>query len=73
MYPEIPIGVWQPAVVLADRVLAGRLLRGAESAMRGRVLEEEHFEFRGGSHEHQGVREGFRFRAPSAQWSDARL
>jgi hypothetical protein len=60
LYPGIPLGEWLPAAPLADRVLAGRLLRGASSALQGRVLVEEHFEFRGGDPARQGEREGYR-------------
>ncbi len=51
LYPGVPSGEWYSAAVLADRVLAGRLLRGASSALQGRALVEEHFEFRGGERE----------------------
>ena len=61
LYPGIPANEWQPAAILADRVLAGRLLRGASSALHGRELPDEHFEFRGGEVTGgQGEREGFR-------------
>ena len=60
LYPGIPPGEWMSAAPLADRVLAGRLLRGASSALHGRVLVDEHFEFRGGDSARQGEREGFR-------------
>jgi len=60
LYPGIPPGEWLRAAPLADRVLAGRLLRGASSALQGRVLIEEHFEFRGGDAARQGEREGYR-------------
>ncbi len=61
-YPGVPAGEWQPAATLADRVLAGRLLRGASSALQGRVLTDEHFEFRGGDMGRRGERVGFRRR-----------
>lgn len=48
-YPWIRPGEWQPAAILADRVLAGHLLRGRDDVIWGRVLVEGHFEFRGGS------------------------
>jgi hypothetical protein len=48
-YPGIPSGVWESAAVLADRVLAGGLLRGVTSGWCDRVLRDEHFEFRGGA------------------------
>jgi hypothetical protein len=60
LYPWIPSGQWQPASVLADCVLAGRLLRGASSAIQGRVLADEHFEFRGGEAGRRGERVGYR-------------
>jgi len=47
-YPGIEAGVWEPAAVLCDRVLAARLLRGAPRGWHDRVLPPEHFEFRGG-------------------------
>jgi hypothetical protein len=46
-YPGIKAGVWEPAAVLCDRVLAGGLLRGSPPGWRDRVLPPEHFEFRG--------------------------
>ena len=49
LYPGIQAGVWEPAAVLCDRVLAGGLLRGSPMGWRDRVLAAEHFEFRGGS------------------------
>ena len=41
-------GQWELAATLADRVLAGRLLRGRELVHPGRILTDAHFEFRGG-------------------------
>jgi len=51
-YPGIQAGVWEPAAVLCDRVLAGRLLRGSPRGWSERVLPPEHFEFRGGENPH---------------------
>ena len=47
-YPGIIPGVWESAAVLADRVMAGGLLRGAAIGWRDRILYDAHFEFRGG-------------------------
>ncbi len=52
-YPGIAPGVWESAAMLADRVLAGGLLRGATIGWRGRILHDAHFEFRGGEPEPQ--------------------
>jgi hypothetical protein len=60
LYPGLIAGEWRTAAVLADRVLAGHLLRGAAAAVRGRVLPESHFAFRGGistGGEREGLRE----------------
>lgn len=46
-YPGIRAGVWEPAAVLCDRVLASGLLRGSPRGWSERVLPPEHFEFRG--------------------------
>lgn len=59
LYPGIPGGEWRTAASLADQVLAGQLLRGVVTAVRGRVLPEAHFEFRGGVTT-GGEREGMR-------------
>jgi len=48
-YPWIRPGEWQAAATLADRVLAGHLLRGVDQVIWGRLLREGDFEFRGGS------------------------
>lgn len=49
LYPGICAGVWEPAATLVDRIVAARLLRGGQLDITGRVLSEEHFEFRGGT------------------------
>ena len=59
MYPGIRSGEWKPAAALADEVLAGLVLRGNDMALRGRVLPETHFEFRGGR-SRGGERDGVR-------------
>jgi hypothetical protein len=47
-YPGIQAGVWGPAAVLCDRVVASGLLRGSPMGWQDRTLPPEHFEFRGG-------------------------
>jgi hypothetical protein len=49
IYPTLQPGVWEPAVTLADRLLADSLLHGRGAAFSGRTLPEAYFEFRGGS------------------------
>lgn len=61
LYPGVRPGHWEPAAVLADRLLADSLLRGSETAVRGRVLLDAHFEFRGGV-SRGGERDGMRVR-----------
>ena len=48
LYPGVRAGAWEPAAVLVDRIVAARLLRGGQLEITGRVLSDEHFEFRGG-------------------------
>ena len=50
-YPGIVPGKWESAATLADRVLAGGLLRGGAIGWRRRILHDAHFEFRGGEPE----------------------
>jgi hypothetical protein len=48
LYPGIPAGEWQPASVMVDLVLALRSApRQNPPPARERVLNEQHFEFRG--------------------------
>jgi hypothetical protein len=61
LYPGIHPGEWEPAAILADRLLADCLLRGSDDAIRGRVLLDPHFEFRGGA-SLGGERDGMRLR-----------
>jgi hypothetical protein len=50
LYPALEPGRWEPAALLADRVVAW-LLRQPDRGFVApeRVLRSEHFEFRGGS------------------------
>lgn len=61
IYPTLTAGVWEPAVTLADRLLADSLLHDRGDAFTGRTLLEAHFEFRGGS-SRGGERLGVRIR-----------
>ena len=49
LYPEVPANIWLGAAGVAARV-AARLRRssGSGELPAGRVLPDEHFEFRGG-------------------------
>ena len=49
LYPGVRAGVWEPAAVLVDRIVAARLLRGGQVEICARMLSDEHFEFRGGT------------------------
>jgi hypothetical protein len=50
LYPELRPGWWEAAQAAARRV-ADRLVtqQGYAAVLKGRVLPDEHFEFRGGS------------------------
>jgi len=58
-YPALRPGEWAAAAIVADRVVAGRLICGSGTVVRGRVLLDSHFEFRGGGSE-RGERNGVR-------------
>ena len=48
LYPYLTPGVWEPAAVLVDRVVANILGRPQGRFISGeRALDPEHFEFRG--------------------------
>jgi hypothetical protein len=47
LYPGIPAGEWQPASVMVDLVLALKPGTHRSSGGRERVLDAEHFDFRG--------------------------
>jgi hypothetical protein len=46
LYPGFQAGVWRPAAEAAAQLLA--LMRSASAAFEERVMNERHFEFRGG-------------------------
>jgi hypothetical protein len=49
LYPGVEPGVWEDAVVLSDQLLTQHSLKPSPGFMlSGRMLPEEHFEFRGG-------------------------
>ena len=62
-YPALRPGDWAPAATVADRVMAGWLIGGGAAVVRGRVLLDTHFEFRGGGSE-RGERSGVRWSQP---------
>jgi hypothetical protein len=48
LYPTLTAGQWEPAARVAEALLARLLLLEiSDVAVRDRVLQEEHFEFRG--------------------------
>jgi hypothetical protein len=48
LYPTLTPGQWEPAARVAEVVLARLLLlQISEASLNDRVLEENHFEFRG--------------------------
>jgi hypothetical protein len=50
LYPGVPVDQWRPIGELLDCVAAARLRGGRRSGelLRGRPLDDRHFEFRGG-------------------------
>jgi hypothetical protein len=54
LYTGVPAGEWRPAAELLDCVAASRLRSGRRSGevLRARLLDDRHFEFRGGEDRH---------------------
>jgi hypothetical protein len=48
LYPGIPAGVWIPAAELGARLLVQHLAAAEPTKLGNRLLDESHFEFRGG-------------------------
>ena len=47
LYPGIPPGEWQPATVMTELVLALKSTNSRAPSARDRILDGDHFEFRG--------------------------
>jgi hypothetical protein len=48
LYPGLSAGVWLPAGEVAEHVIAVVRRQGGRVGRHGRVMADEHFEFRGG-------------------------
>ena len=47
-YPQVEAGVWVPAAELGAQVLLWQVQQQGTAALATRILDERHFEFRGG-------------------------
>jgi hypothetical protein len=47
-YPQLEAGVWETAAEIGAKVLLWQVQQQGTSALSSRILEERHFEFRGG-------------------------
>jgi hypothetical protein len=57
LYPGLTPGRWEPASRIAEAVLANVLLHQmGEAPMPDRLLDEAHFEFRGGGEDERDTR-----------------
>ena len=57
LYPGLTPGRWEPAARIAEAVLANVLLHEmGEAPLADRTLDEEHFEFRGGTESERPAR-----------------
>lgn len=49
LYPGLAPGIWLPAAEVAEHIVAVVRREGGRLGLHGRVMSDEHFEFRGGS------------------------
>jgi len=54
LYPGLRAGVWLPAGEVAEHIVAVVRREGGRGGRRGRLMADEHFEFRGGETGAQG-------------------
>jgi hypothetical protein len=47
-YPQLEAGVWEPAAEIGAKVLLWQVQQQGTAALATRILDERHFEFRGG-------------------------
>ncbi|MGH7526714.1 MAG: hypothetical protein ACREMX_08410 [Gemmatimonadales bacterium] len=47
-YPQLDPGVWVPAAEVGAKVLLWQVQQQGTAALASRILDEQHFEFRGG-------------------------
>jgi hypothetical protein len=47
-YPQLEAGVWEPAAEMGAKVLLWQVQQQGTDALNSRILNEQHFEFRGG-------------------------
>jgi hypothetical protein len=47
-YPQLEAGVWETAAEIGAKVLLWQVQQQGTAALSSRILEERHFEFRGG-------------------------
>ena len=74
LYPGLEAGAWESAAVLADRVLACRLLLPSGGfVLSDRALSAGHFEFRGGEPPRGGAPESLKDDRRAAAALDAAL
>jgi hypothetical protein len=48
LYPGLSAGVWLPAGEVAEHIVAVVRREGGRAGWQGRLIADEHFEFRGG-------------------------
>jgi len=65
LYPELPAGIWLPAADVGAAMLLAQLKSARTPVLGERLLDEQHFEFRGGQPRESGS--GLRTRVGDAE------
>ena len=56
LYPPLVAGLWETAAEMGAKVLLWQVQQQGTDALNSRILDEQHFEFRGGWY--RGTRDG---------------
>jgi len=71
-YPNVPAGLWMPAADMGTALLLSHLHSASPPELGSRVMDERHFEFRGGAPRGPEVRIRSRYGEAAAEGGKGR-